>query len=265
MANLAARKKLSDLYARGCMVRFGPEGPRICNTPSGVFAADDPLGEDEMEMWVAPPNPYQREMALREAQAKRARALIKVKQDEDSEEYLTTKAFFADMTLDTLIDYLLLSDQETRTNEAVRRVLAEKEWENVDELRDALRQFDEDENLDTEDPEYKAVMEADARYTKQVQEAALEILESSRASYELLSRDQLEAKGMEKRGEIVGSQVFVNEYESQMKYYSAREPEKHDVLFFESAKELQQQDEIIQGAIGEAVAKFVRDGAEAKN
>jgi len=47
------------------------------------------------------------------------------------------------MTFETLVEYLLMADQEGRNNEAIRLTLAEKEWENIDELRDGMRQFEE--------------------------------------------------------------------------------------------------------------------------
>ena len=265
MARINARKKLSELYAKGCAVRFGPDGPRIANGPGRKFPDDEPLGEDEVEIWISPPNPYQREMALREAQAKRARALLKVKNDSDSEEQLTSRAFVAEMTLDTIIDYLLLMEQEERTNEAIRQVLGQPEWEDIDAYRDALRQFEEDEDLNEEDPEYVALMERDQQYTDQVGEAERELRLAKRSSFEILSRDDLESRVMERRGDIVGSQVFVTEYEAQMKFYSVRDPDDHNILFYDRPEDLAKEDQLIQTAVYEALQGFITEGNEAKN
>lgn len=264
MANIAARKKLGAMYARGLAVRFGEEGPRYGDEKKGgAFPEDDILLEDEIEIWVAPPNPHQREMAMREAQASRARSLLRVKSDENSEEYLTTKAFLAEMDAVTLIDYLVVATQGERQQAAIREVLAKDEWENIDELRDAMAQFEETDNAD--DPEWKSLLERDVDYGKQVAEVEQRLAEEERVSLEVLDRDELEKRGMERRKEIAGSQAFIYEYERQMKFYAVREPGNHNTLFFENPKELTEQDELIQIAISEALARFIKDGTEAKN
>jgi hypothetical protein len=251
MASITARKKLSSLYARGVAVRFGEEGARFGDEKrGGGFPEEDVLLEDEVEIWIAPPNPYQREMAMREAQAARARSLLKVKNDENSEEYLTTKAYLAEMDIVTLVDYLVISSTEERTQAAVREVLAKKEWENIDELRDAMAQFDASDDKDSE--EWKTLLERDFEYGQHV-------------SLSVLSRDELERRAMDKRSEIVGSQSFVYEYERQMKYYSVRDSNNHSILFYDSPKELVEESELIQLAIEEGLRRFITNGSEAKN
>lgn len=262
MANIAARKKLSALYDRGRAVRFGPQGSRIAD--NGRFAEDDPISEDEVEIWVAPPNPHQKEMSLREAQASRARSLLRVKKDETSEEYLTTMAFLTDMDQETLVYYVLETGADARTQAAIREVLAEKEWENIDELRDAMAQFEES-GADVDDPEYKSLLDADRRYGEQVSKAAEALLESAKDALMLLGRQELERRGIERRCELVGSQAFISEYERQMKFYSVREPDNHSTLFFSKPAELAEQDELIQTAISDALHQFINEGSEAKN
>lgn len=264
MASIAARKKLGALYAKGIYVRFGEDGPRYGEEKNGSFPEDDVLGEDEIEIWVAPPNPHQREMAMREAQASRARSLLRVKNDENSEEYLTTKAYLADMEVDTLIQYLVIATSDERSSAAIREVLALDEWENIDELRDAMAQYEES-GADPSDEEYASLLAADYRYGKQVGEVEARLAEEERISLEVLGRDELEKRAMERRSEIVGSQAFIYEYERQMKFYSVREPGNHNTLFFDSAKELTEQEDVIQEAIAVALGKFIKDGSEAKN
>ena len=264
MANIAARKKLSALYARGIAVRFGADGPRYGTKVNGAFDEDDVLLPEEIEVWVAPPNPHQREMAMREAQASRARALLKVKNDEDSEEYLTAKAYLADMGIETLIDYLVIATTDERTQAAMREVLAKDEWENIDELRDAMSQFEES-GASVEDPEYASLLQRDLEYGQQVNDVQERLTEEERVSFEVLDRQDLEKRALERRGEIVGSQAFIYEYERQMKFYSVREPGNHNTLFYDNAKELTEEDEVIQGAIDQALMRFIKDGSEAKN
>ena len=80
-----------------------------------------------------------------------------------------------------------------------------------------------------------------------------------------MGREELERRALEKRSELIGSQAFMTEYEDQMRYYSAREPENTDRLFFASVQEYREIDEIVQNAIGEALKTFINEVGEAKN
>jgi hypothetical protein len=255
--NLQARRKLSALYKRGVEVRFGPDGGRI-----GPF--DEPATVDEVAVYVAPASPLQREQALRDAQAKRARALIATKREEESEEHLTSKAFVAEMSLATLTDYVLIADQEERRSEAIRDVLSRDEWNDIAALQDALRQFDE-EDSDEGEPEYAAVLARDEEYGRQVNERDLSLTEAAREALNLLGRDELERRALEKRSELVGSQAFMQEYERQMTFYSVREVTDNNVLFFESAREFADQDDQIQLTIKQALSQFINEATEAKH
>lgn len=260
--NLQARRKLSELYRRGVEVRFGPDGGRVGRLTEPCF--DDPPGPDEVAVWIAPPSPLQREMALRDAQAARARALIALKREKNSEEHLTSMAFLAEMSIETLKDYVLMSDNEDRRAEAIRDVLGEEEWKDVTALQDALRQFQED-NTPEDDPEYAAVLERDRVYGRQVKERLDQLLDAARDVLALQSREQLEQKALEQRADLVGSQRFMTEFERQMTFYSIREIDNRATLFFDSVKEFSEQDDIIQDTIKEALSLFINDGNEAKN
>lgn len=270
---LKKRRRLSELYVRGVALRFGPDGPTFGNSTKGEFVDEDgnPLEcpEDQVEVWITPPNPLQREEALREAQAKRSLALIRIRDKEgDSADYLTAQAYVSQMDLPTLIDYVLLSDQETRTNEARRDVLSQEEWSDVEALQDALRQFEELEEkgeLDTESEDYKALMRRDAAFAAQLSQREKELSEAAREALGMLGRDRLETRALEKRSDLVASQTFMREYEKQMSWYAVRESDDHEALFFETAEDLASEDERVQRGINDALARFINDGTEAKN
>lgn len=275
-ASINARKKLSALYARGLLVRFTPEGPVYGNPDKGGQISEDvsPSTKDDVEVWITAPNPLQKEIAMREGQAARARGLLKLKNDPNSEEYLTNKATLAEMSLDTLIDYIVIMESEGRANEAMREVLADKEWETFDELRDSMRQYEEavahfQETGEGEDPseaeEWQSLLDAERRYAKQVGERELQLSSVARESLALVGRDDLEKRAMEKRGEIVGSTAFMTEYEAHMRYYSVRDASNHAQLFFDSVREYREASEIVQIAIGEALKSLISEGSEAKN
>lgn len=277
MANIKARRLLSDLYKRGVEVRFGrdPDGkPRGSIAPKGegLFVDDEgrpiPLKAGEIQMWVQSPSPLHREMAMRDAQAARARALVRAKRDENSEEHLTIMAFLADMSDDTLVDYMLVQRQQDRRHEAMREVLAEDEWKDMTSYQDAMRQYEEDDRPQEEldkDPEYTALMELDVKFGDQVRARETELLEAERQALSMRSRGDIEKKALEKRAELVGTQAFMAEYEKQMLFYSVRDFEDNGVLFFESARELAEAADEIRTTIQDAMVPFISDVSEAKN
>lgn len=261
--NIKARRKLADLYKRGVEVRFGEDGGHIA-----PFVDDDgnyiPITDDEVSVWVTPPSPLMREQALRDAQAARARASLAAKRNPESTEHLTALSFLSDMDDETLIDYVLMTDSEGRTNEAIRDVLAEDEWQDITSYQDAMRQFEEDKTPD-DDPEYVALMEKDQRYGDQVSARSRELTDAAREVLHMLGRPEVERKALEKRSEIVGSQAFMAEYERQMLHYSCRDPEDRTQYFFESARDLHDQADAVQDVLKEALMPFISEGVEAKN
>jgi hypothetical protein len=261
--NIAARRKLSELYVRGVEVRFDSDGGHI-----GPFEDDDgkpiPVGEDQVAIWVQPPSPLQREMAMRDAQAQRARSLLRTMRDSDSEEYLTGMVFVAEMDDPTLVDYILMHESEQRRQEAVRDVLRLDEWKDFAAYQEAMRKFDEDGG-DEADPEYAELLKLDAKYGEQVSKREDELTDSAREVLMMLGRERQERKALDLRKEIIGSQSFMHEYELQMTYYGARDPDDHSQLFFDSVKEWSEQDEEIRNRVAEALTRFIGEAAEAKN
>lgn len=255
--NISARKKLRALYNQGVEIRFDAEGGH-----RGPFS--EPATDDQVAMYIAPPNPLQRAEALREAQAARARAMIAVKRENDSEEYLTTMAFLAEMSNETLVEYMIASSQDARRAEAVRDVLARDEWKDFSSLQDAMRQFEES-GASEDDPEWKDLLEKDREYGQQVIDRSKELTEADRASMLIAPREDTERKAMEKRGELVSSQRFVEEYERQMMFFSVRDPEDHQQLFFDSPNEFSEQDDLVQDFVAKTINEFINDGTEAKN
>lgn len=269
--NIKARRALSDLYKQGVEVRFSVDpdtGKPVGKI--GPFENTDgkykPPHADEIALYVRPPSPLQREMAMRDGQARRARALINAKRKEDSEEHLTIMAFLADMSDDTLLEYVLINDAQERQQEAMRDVLGRDDWKDITDLQEALRQFSEmsEEEL-AENEEYLAIMEQDEKFGDQVAERLRELTDAQRDALRMQSRESLERKALDKRSEMIGSQAFINEYELQMLYYSIRDPENHSNLYFESAREFAEQHEDFRETIERALEPFINEGIEAKN
>jgi hypothetical protein len=272
--NIRQRRRLSELFRTGVEIRFiatdsGPQG-RI-----GPFVDPDsgrkiPAGDGDVCMFIRPPDPVQRDMALREANAKRARALVKAKRDEDSEEYLTAMAFIVDMESETLIDYVLMGDAGTRRGDAEREVLALEEWKDMTAYQDSMRQFGEMDPHELENnEEFEAIMELDAKFGSQVAQREAELADAQREVLRMelhaAGRESLERKAMERRAELIGNQAYIHEYERQMRFYAVRDADNIDLLFFERVEELASQPDEVQELIMEALVPFITEGDEAKN
>jgi len=274
--NIQKRRRLSELYVRGAEARFNESGaasfdPKKTvedeegNTHPAPIVSDDDFErtDDDVVIWVQPPSPLQREQALREAQAARSRALLNARRDDDSADAANTKAFVASMERETLIDYVLSSEEQERRERAQRDVLGRDEWEDFSSLQDAMRQWDEAGNPRTE--EWQPLIDKDIEFGRQVSDAAKYLRDSDREALTLMSRDELERKAFDKRIELLGSQAFISEYERQMIFFAARDDEDHSALFFEDIDDLMSQEDIVQSTISDTLSSFIEDPGEAKN
>jgi len=261
--NIKARKRLAELFNRGIEVRFNEDGGRI-----GPFVNEDgnriSPAEGEVAMWITPPSPDQREQSLRDAQAARARALLRSQRDPDSEESLTSEVFISGMSDETLLEYVVMSDLDERQQIAQREVLSREEWKNFEALQDSMRIFQEQQG-DPEAEEWRDLMEADRRFGAQIEERVDELTDAARQTLGMFNRDELMRRAKEKRQEIVGSQAFMAEYEQLMMYYAIRDVDDRRMLFFDSVQEWKEQPDEVREVIVEALSQFVGDVAEAKN
>lgn len=269
VTHIKPRRRLAELYAKGTEVRFSEAGivnsPTLGEEPEGWEAPENPIrpSEDDIVVWVQPPNPLQREQALREASAKRARAVVRAKKDPDSDYALDSRAFAAELETDELIEFVLDLDEAERQQEAQRDVLGEEEWEDFTELQDAMRQYyDQGE---PEGEEWEALLRRDIEFGRQVAQRARDLEEQSRESFKYVPRDDLEERAFDKRVEMSANQDFMAEYERWMLFYACRDPENKQVQFFESVEELRSMPEEVQVALGNALAEFINDERTAKN
>lgn len=275
--NIKQRRLLSDLFKEGTEIRFGGKYGKAGKIGPFVEEATGrkiPLDEDtEVSMYVCPPDPVQREMSLRAANAKRAKALMLTKRDEESEEYLTAMAFLVDMDQETLIDYVLIGGIPSRRAEAEREVLALEEWKDMTALQDAMREYgeksEEELALLQDDPEFKALMEADERYGDQIAERENQLEDAARDVLKMVAksqgREELERKALERRSELVANQAYLHEYERQMRFYAVRDSDRIDLLFYESPEDLAAAPDQIQDLIMEALLPYISEEGEAKN
>lgn len=267
---IRARRRLSELFRTGVEIRFGGRyglAGAIAPTGEGPFlnedGAIDPPAPDEIAMWVQPPSPLHRDMALRDANAARSRASLAAKET-DSAEYLQAREFVESMAEETLYDYVLIADMDKRQQEAVREILAEEEWADITELQDSLRIFEEEERPE-DDPEVQLIRRREEELSKQVAKREHELWEAAIDVMRMRGLEHAQKQAIDRHVDLLASRAFMTEYERQMTFYSVRDPEDHGVIFFESARELAAQSDEILMLVQRALKPFISDGAEAKN
>lgn len=250
--NIDKRRRLAALFETGQEVRFNV---------SGVNSGEpDP---EDIVIFVRPPDPLQREMSLREAQASRARALLEARKSTTSDTYVNAAAYISGLSSEALIDYVLEQNEQDRHSQARRDVLARKEWDDFNTLRDAMRKWEEAGYPDTE--EWQPLKEKDLRFGEQVEEKVRELREGAEAGLRLLPREEIERRAMERRVEQSGSAVFMREYEQWMLHYACRDGDDHTELFFESPEDLKSMPQFVQDHLATVLADFISEASEAKN
>lgn len=253
LTSIQKRKRLQALFERGDYVRFNDEG---------LNSGDDT--PDDIRIWVGPPSPLQREMAIREAQGARSRAMLEARSEENSSQYLNARAFLASLDMDALVDYVMDLDDADRYGRARREVLMEKEWDDFNSLRDAMRQYEEAGSPE-DDPEWTALLARDKFFADQVQEVFDRLRAGDQEGLLLQPRDTLEKKALEKRVDQAGGTVFMKMYEDWMLFYACRDDEDHTQQFFEDVADLKSMPEQVQEALASRLADFINEAAEAKN
>ena len=252
--NIEKRRRLSELYVKGTEVRFNEDGV--------VDGDKNPATDDDLIVWVQPPDPLQREEAVRAGQAARARSMLAAK-DPETREGVEAENFVADLTREQISDYILQNESREFRSRAIQEVLRESEWEDFTALQDSMREWEEAGFPDTE--EWASLVKRDSEYGQQVKTRVQEMLEDARDGLKLISVEELRQRAKKKYTDALGNQSFMQTYEIQMLFLACRDDEDHQELFFEDPDELMKQPELVQIALADALAEFIKDPGEAKN
>lgn len=258
LTRIQRRERLEKLFDKGRYVYFTAD-----DDGGVVIHSKEEATDTDLRIWVCPPNPLQREQVVREAQAARARAVVTGK-DPNSNEWITIKAFISQLSDDGLVDFIMDLDEQERLSEARRETLKEKEWEDFNDLRDAMRQYEE-AGSPSDDPEWKSLLDRDAEFGRQVFKRGDELREAAMEANKLIPRAKLEERAFGKRVEQAGSAAFMRDYEMWTLFYGCRDDVDHSELYFLDPADLKAQPEDLQDALGAMLASFVTEAAEAKN
>lgn len=251
--NIEKRRRLSELYVKGEEVRFNEDG---------VVEDKEDQTDDDIIVWVQPPDPLQREEAVRAASAAKARTQIAAR-DPESRVSLETDMYVGDLDPGDLRNYLVDAQTRDVRSRAMRDVLGREEWEDFTALQDSMREWEEAGFPETD--EWQPLIERDKEYGQQIQERIKEIIEDTRAGLDLLGDEEVMKRARKRYVESVANQSFMQAYEIHMLFFACRDDEDHRELFFGDIDELKGQEEFVQIALAEALSKFINDPAEAKN
>lgn len=251
--NIEKRRRLAALYERGTDVRFNEDG---------VVEDEEDRSDDDVVLWVQPPNSLQREQAMRAAQSAKTRVNLAVK-DEDSDAYLEAALMAHNLDADGKRNYLLEAQMGDFRQRAIRDVLADDEWSDFSTLQDSMREWEEAGF--PEDGEWASVKKRDEEYGKQVQARIKEIMEATRESLKILSDAELEEKVITRYGEALSNQAFMEAYEYHMLYFACRDDENHKQLFFEDVEDMRSMPEFVVQSLADELSEFIKDPREAKN
>lgn len=257
-ARIEKRKRLESLFDRGGYVRLNVD------TEGRPIVEPESHDESDILIWVGPPSPLQREMAIREGQARRARVMLDARDREDSDTWLTIHNFVRGLSMGALVDYVLELDEQEHYSQARRDILQQKEWEDINQLRDAMRQYEE-AGSPVGDPEWDKFLARDQELGDQIYKRAMEIRDDARAGYMHMPRGKVEDKALDKRIDQAGSGAFMTTYEEWMLFYACRDDEDHTELYFDDPNDIKKLPTEVHGALAEKLQSFISDGAEAKN
>lgn len=257
LSSIEKRKRLEALFDRGDYVRLN----RDANGRPVINSEESP---GDMRIWVGPPSPLEREMAVREAQAARARVMIDARDNHDSQTWLTIQNFVRSMKRDALVDYILELDENEHFSQARRDVLQQKEWEDFNSFRDAMRQWDE-AGSPIEDPEWEPLLERDRKFGMQVIDRVDEIRDDARAGYMHMPLNAVQELAVGKRVEQAGTAAFMSAYEEWILFYACRDDDDHSAYFFDSPDGIKRLPDEVHGALAEKLRSFISDSSEAKN
>ena len=252
--NIQKRRRLEDLFRVGTDVHFNADG---------VVENEEDYSDDDIVVHVTPPDTLQREQALRDAQAAKHRELLAL-DDKESDAYMEAELLVRDLEPESMKHYIIEQQMSEFRARAIREVLSESEWKDIDSLRDGIRQWEEAGSPE-DDEEWKPLLERDRMYGKQVKERLEEIMEGARESLDLLPAGELERRVRKRHTESNSNAIFMSEYENNMTYYACRDDEDHDVLFFDSVEDMRSAPEEVLIGLAGALAQLINDPREAKN
>jgi hypothetical protein len=250
--NIEKRRRLSELYVKGKDVHFN----------EGGVVADGDEADDDIVVWVQPPDPFQREEAIRSAQAAKARARITAKEP-DSQTALEVEELLSELDESDLCEFLVDQMVGELRPRAIRDVLGREEWEDFTALQDSMREWEEAGYPETD--EWAPLIARDKAYGEQIQDRMKEIMDDTRESLKLLPEEEIKKRVRKRVIDQASNQAFMQAYEINMLYYSCRDDEDHSELFFENIEEIRSHEPVVQQGLADALSSFINDPAEAKN
>lgn len=218
------RRRLGDLYKVGQM-----------------FSADD--GDGAVEVYMRRPNPYELENALKDGNAARAKAVLRMRK-EGTTEYEQIEGSLWDIgdtpELARFIVAEMAQDLYSRahafvmdTDEYTEDSVLESSLDNLEKWAESTPSEGDDEYVD-----YQNTLEFVEKFNKDV-EAKYEILREEELG-KVLAEGELEEKVRRILIDRDAGVEFLREYRVSCVYYAARDPENKIDRYFEARQEVKE-------------------------
>lgn len=247
------KRKLADLYVVGKELSLG-----------------DGDG-DSVDVWVQKLTPLQHEKALRRANGVRAGVLSLKDKPKDDLDRLGYQHEFDQVTTtrDDMVEYLLSDKLASLYQVEEARLAAEDEWAKDNYLQ-GLTDLWEDQAkeayaLDQNDPEAKRVFEELKKFADQVEDSVQSHRMSLVRDYEDWSDERLREEVLGKVIEAAADMQWLAEYRKCEIWFSIREPDDHNKLYFENREDVDDLALETFQALAQAYAELKVDITEGKD
>lgn len=220
------RRRLSDLYVVGKELEL-----------------DDGSG-DPVVVWIQKLTPLQHEKSLRRANGVRAGVLAIKDDPDDSLERLGYQHEFDQVstTREDMVNYLLSEKLANLYQVEEARLAAEKEWSENHYLQGLTDLWEDSAKeayaSDSDDPEAKRVFEELKRFAEKVENSVQGHAKELARDWEGTPDDDLKREVLNKVLETAADMQWLAEYRKCEVWFSVRDPENHNALYFESREEV---------------------------
>lgn len=265
-----------------------PRTLRDINVIGAVHAIPDPLADGGKQVvWLQKLNPADQTLALRKANAARARARAAY-EDKTSDEWMELQDDYRSLLddVDRLID-IVISDERIKLNQSVESELelGEEDGEPtkwgkdgyLQGLRDAWVETGRDRYIeDEDDPEARRILDEFQRFGEEVAAIVDPQIEEMKVQYRAIPLDTLRERALEQFVKLATEKAWVSEFERAELYLAVRKPcdeckaEEmhsfvHDDLYFQGRDAVDSLDESVLKSLLEAYHDLVTEVTEGKD
>lgn len=247
---MTKQRTLADLYVRGTDLAF------------------DDGSNDPLVVWVQKLNPVEHSLAVRKADAARARTLT-IKFDTECEEYQALLNDILGAERGTLIEILSAAEEARILPVREANMADDDKWKEdnyLQGLRDAWRDSAMDAFIkDPEDAEAKRIHDELERFVKTVHDDVAGEIESYRHSLATMSEKELVTMSMEHRIKAAADMAWVNEYYRSEIAFGTRDVMNHKQKYFAGRDDIDELQILTYSQLAQAFRDLTVEPVEGKD